>query len=95
MKDNAKTRKNIAKPGYKAVHQMPVGNAVRAKFKSLPHSGTLAGTPNPKKPKLPSTSTESAAFNVNKTGKGVITFGNIYLIITFMVLTPEILAASI
>ena len=48
MKDNAKTRKNIAKPGYKAVHQIPVGNAVRAKFKSLPHSGTLAGTPNPK-----------------------------------------------
>ena len=94
IKDKDKTRKNIAKPGYKAVHQIPVGNAIRAKFKSLPHSGTLAGTPNPKNPKLPRTSTESAAFNVNKTGKGVITFGNIYLIIIALVLAPDIVAAS-
>ena len=94
MKERPKTKKNMANPGNKAVHQMPVGRAARARLRSLPHSGTSAGTPNPKKPKLPSTKTASAAFNVRRIGKGVITFGNIYLKIIVLTSAPETLAAS-
>ena len=78
MKERPKTKKNIANPGNKAVHQIPVGRAESARLRSLPHSGTSAGTPKPKKPKLPNTKTASAAFNVIRIGNGVITFGNIY-----------------
>ena len=55
IKERPKTKKNIANPGNKAVHHIPVGNAARARLRSLPHSGTSAGTPKPKKPKLPKT----------------------------------------
>ena len=79
IKERPKTKKNIANPGNKAVHHIPVGSAARARFRSLPHSGTSAGTPKPKKPKLPNTKTASAAFKVRRMGNGVITFGKIYL----------------
>ena len=49
IKERPKTKKNIANPGNKAVHQIPVGMAASARLRSLPHSGTFAGTPNPKK----------------------------------------------
>ena len=61
IKERPKTKKNIANPGNKAVHQIPVGIAASARLRSLPHSGTSAGTPKPKKPKLPNTKTASAA----------------------------------
>ena len=77
-KESPNTKKNIANPGNKAVHQIPVGRAASARFKSLPHSGTSAGTPRPKKPRLPKTKTASAAFKVSTIGKGVITFGSKY-----------------
>ena len=94
MKERPKTKKNIAKPGNKAVHHIPVGKAARARFKSLPHSGTSAGTPRPKNPKLPNTRTASAAFRVSRIGNGVITFGRIYLKIIVLTLAPETWAAS-
>ncbi len=94
IKERPKTRKNIAKPGNKAVHHIPVGNAARARLRSLPHSGTSAGTPKPKKPKLPNTKTASAAFNVRSMGNGVITFGRIYLKTTVLTSAPETRAAS-
>ena len=72
-----------------------MGRADIAKFKSLPHSGTSAGTPKPKKPKLPRTKTASAAFNVKRIGKGVNTFGRIYLKSNLKIPAPEILAYSI
>ena len=94
IKERPKTKKNIANPGNKAVHQIPVGRAASARLRSLPHSGTFAGTPNPKKPKLPNTKTASAAFKVRRIGKGVITFGSIYLKIIVLTSAPETLAAS-
>ena len=94
IKERPKTKKNIANPGNKAVHHIPVGSAARARLRSLPHSGTSAGTPKPKKPKLPKTRTASAAFNVRRMGKGVITFGRIYLKTIVLTLAPETLAAS-
>ena len=93
IKESANTRKNIANPGNKAVHHIPVGKAGIAKLRSLPHSGISAGTPNPKNPKLPKTSTASAAFRVKSIGSGVIIFGIIYFIITLKLLAPEICAA--
>ena len=94
IKESPNTKKNIANPGNKAVHQIPVGKAASARFKSLPHSGTSAGTPSPKKPKLPKTKTESAAFKVRIIGKGVITFGSIYLKMIVLTSAPETFAAS-
>jgi len=88
MKERPKTKKNIAKPGNKAVHHIPVGKAERARFRSLPHSGTSAGTPSPKNPRLPNTKTASAAFKVSRIGKGVITFGRIYLKIILLKSAP-------
>ena len=79
INERLKTRKNIARPGNKAVHHIPVGKAESARFRSLPHSGISAGTPNPKKPKLPKTKTASAAFNVKRIGNGFRIFGKIYL----------------
>ena len=86
--------RDSAKPGNKAVHHIPVGKAARARFKSLPHSGTSGGTPRPKNPKLPNTKTASAAFKVSRIGKGVITFGSIYLKIKVLRSAPETFAAS-
>ena len=93
IKESPNTKKNIANPGNKAVHQIPVGKAASARFKSLPLS-TSAGTPSPKKPKLPKTKTESAAFKVRIIGKGVITFGSIYLKMIVLTSAPETFAAS-
>ena len=92
IKERAKTRKNIANPGNKAVHQIPVGKAAIARLRSLPHSGISAGTPKPKNPKLPKTKTASAAFRVKRIGSGVIIFGTIYFAITLRSVAPEILA---
>ena len=94
INDNPKTSINIANPGNKAVHQIPVGKADKARLRSPPHSGTSAGTPKPKKPKLPNTKTASAALRVNRIGKGVNTLGKIYLKIILTKFAPEILAAS-
>ena len=94
IKESPKTKKKIASPGNNAVHHIPVGNAAKARLRSLPHSGMSAGTPKPKKPKLPSTRTASAAFKVNIIGKGVITLGKIYLKITLLISAPDTLAAS-
>ena len=94
IKERPKTKKNIANPGNKAVHHIPVGSAARARLRSLPHSGTSAGTPKPKKPKLPNTKTASAAFKVRRMGNGVITFGRIYLKTIVLTSAPETLAAS-
>lgn len=92
--ERPKTRKNIAKPGNNAVHQIPVGKAAKAKFKSLPHSATFGGTPNPKNPKLPKTNTASAALSVNKMGNGVITLGSTYFRSILFISAPEIIAPS-
>ena len=94
IKESPNTKKNIASPGKKAVHHIPVGRAARARFKSLPHSGISAGTPRPKNPQLPKTKTASAAFKVSTIGKGVITLGRIYLKIIVLRSAPETLAAS-
>ena len=94
IKEKPKTKKNIANPGNKAVHQIPVGKAARARLRSPPHSGTSAGTPKPKKPRLPNTKTASAAFKVRRIGRGVITFGSMYLEIIVLTSAPETLAAS-
>jgi len=88
MKERPKTKKNIANPGNKAVHQIPVGKAARARFKSLPHSGTSAGTPRPKNSKLSNTKTATGAFRVSRIGNGVYTFGRIYLKIIFFTSAP-------
>ena len=94
IKERPKTKRNIANPGNKAVHQIPVGRAARARLRSLPHSGTSAGTPKPKKPKLPKTNTASAAFKVRRIGNGVMTFGRMYLKIIVLISAPETCAAS-
>ena len=94
IKERPNTKKNIANPGNKAVHHIPVGSAARARLRSLPHSGTSAGTPKPKNPKLPNTKTASAAFNVRSMGNGVIIFGRIYLKTIVLTSAPETLAAS-
>ena len=65
INDRPKTKVNIANPGYNAVHQIPVGKADNARFKSLPHSGIDSGKPKPRKPRPPSIKTASAAFKVN------------------------------
>ena len=94
IKESPNTKKNIANPGNKAVHQIPAGNTESARLRSPPHSGISAGTPSPRKPKLPKTNTASAAFKVSTIGNGVITLGSIYLKIIVFKSAPEILAAS-
>ena len=66
--DKPTTIKVMAKPGKRAVHQIPVGIALRAILKSRPHSGICSGSPSPKNPKAPKMRIASAALRVKSTG---------------------------